>query len=217
VFGAHHSLKSRLSFAARFVLSDLNVLSNSDEISNSTTRYYTSGFPTILERELLEAPYLLRPFRPDDLSSVIEINRVCLPENYSPYFFMEVYKSCPEAFIVAEKERKVAGYIMCRLEFGFSDVRRFRMVRKGHVVSVAVMPDFRRQGIGKELVLAAMKALELHGAEECFLEVRTANEDAVRLYKNMGFDTSRVAAHYYHDGADAYVMSIKLRSSQPVD
>jgi [ribosomal protein S18]-alanine N-acetyltransferase len=166
---------------------------------------------------LLEAPYLLRPFRPDDLSSVIEINRVCLPENYSPYFFLEVYKSCPEAFIVAEKERKVAGYIMCRLEFGFSDVRRFRMVRKGHVVSVAVMPDFRRQGVGKELVLAAMKALELHGAEECFLEVRTANEDAVRLYKNMGFETSRVATHYYHDGADAYVMTIKLTHNQPVN
>ena len=186
-------------------------------MSNSTTRYYTSRFPTILERELLEAPYLLRPFRPDDLSSVIEINRFCLPENYSPYFFMEVYKSCPEAFIIAEKERKVAGYIMCRLEFGFSDVRRFRMVRKGHVVSVAVMPDYRRQGIGKELVLAAMKALELHGAEECFLEVRTANEDAVRLYKNMGFDTARVATHYYHDGADAYVMSIKLPHNPPMN
>jgi len=35
--------------------------------------------------------------RPDDLSEVVEINRVCLPENYSAYFFMEVYKSCPEA------------------------------------------------------------------------------------------------------------------------
>jgi len=193
------------------------VLSNCWKLSNSTTRYYTSRFSTILERELLEAPYLLRPFHPDDLSSVIEINRVCLPENYSPYFFLEVYKSCPEAFIIAERERKVAGYIMCRLEFGFSDVRRFRMVRKGHVVSVAVLPDYRRQGIGKELVLAAMKALELHGAEECFLEVRTANEDAVRLYKNMGFDTARVATHYYHDGADAYVMSIKLPQNPPMN
>src|SRR3989442_13289691 len=99
---------------------------------------------------------------------------------------------------------------MCRMEFGFSDVRRFRMVRKGHVVSVAGIPDFRRQGIGKELVLAAMKALELHGAEEGFLEVRTANEDAVRLYKNMGFETSRVATHYYQYGAYVYVMSVRL-------
>jgi len=160
--------------------------------------------------ELLETPFLLRPFRPEDLSAVIEINRVCLPENYSPYFFMEVYKSCPEAFIIAEVERKIVGYIMCRLEFGFSDVRRFRMVRKGHVVSVAVMPESRRQGIGRELVTSSLKALELHGAEECFLEVRTANDEAVRLYKQMGFDTVRTVSHYYHDGADAYLMSARL-------
>src|SRR5437016_236546 len=93
---------------------------------------------------------------------------------------MGVYKSCPEAFIIAERDNKVVGYIMCRLEFGFSDLRRFRMVRKGHVVSVAVLPDFRRRGIGRELVVSAMKALELHGGEECFLEVRTANEEAVK-------------------------------------
>src|SRR5260370_34078425 len=105
---------------------------------------------------LMETPYLLRPFRPDDLSAVVEINRVCLPENYSAYFFMEVYKSCPEAFLVAERDNKVVGYIMCRLEFGFSDLRRFRMVRKGHVVSVAVMPEVRRRVIGRELVDCAV-------------------------------------------------------------
>ncbi len=159
---------------------------------------------------MLELPHLLRTFRPDDLSAVMEINRVCLPENYSPYFFMEVYKSCPEAFIVAEVNRKVVGYIMCRMEFGFSDVRRFRMVRKGHVVSVAVLPEYRRQGMGRELVTASLKALELHGAEECFLEVRTVNEEAVRLYKQMGFETVRSVSHYYHDGADAYLMSARL-------
>ncbi|HEY4656981.1 MAG TPA: ribosomal protein S18-alanine N-acetyltransferase [Candidatus Bathyarchaeia archaeon] len=163
---------------------------------------------------MLELPHLLRPFRPDDLSAVIEINRVCLPENYSPYFFMEVYKTCPEAFIVAEIDRKVVGYIMCRLEFGFSDVRRFRMVKKGHIVSVAVLPDYRRHGMGRELVNASLKALELHGAEECFLEVRAVNDEAVALYKQMGFDTVRTASHYYHDGADAYVMSAKLPLKQ---
>src|SRR3989442_7060628 len=69
------------------------------------------------------------------------------------------------------------------------------MGRKGHVVSVAVLPDFRRRGIGRELVVSAMKALELHGGEECFLEVRTANDEAVKLYKDMGFDTVRTVSH----------------------
>src|SRR2546430_12890626 len=129
---------------------------------------------------MLEAPHLLRPFNPHDSSAFIEINRVCLPENYSPYFFMEVFKNCPEAFIVAETSAKVAGYIMCRVEFGFSDTRRFRMARKGHIVSVAGLPEYRRQGIGRELVEAALRALAGNGAEECFLEVETANQEAIR-------------------------------------
>jgi ribosomal-protein-alanine N-acetyltransferase len=89
------------------------------------------------------------------------------------------------------------------------------MVRKGHVVSVAVMPDFRRRGIGRELVVSAMKALELHGGEECFLEVRTANDEAVKLYKEMGFDTVRTVSHYYHDGADAFLLSVRLPYAAP--
>ncbi|HZY95260.1 MAG TPA: ribosomal protein S18-alanine N-acetyltransferase [Candidatus Bathyarchaeia archaeon] len=164
---------------------------------------------------MLETPHLLRPFRPDDLSSVVEINRICLPENYSPYFFMEVYKSLPLGFIVAEIDSKVVGYIMCRLEFGFSDVRRFRMVKKGHVVSVAVLQEYRKQGIGRELVVTALRALELQGGEECFLEVRTGNDEAVHLYKHMGFDTIRTVSHYYHDGANAYVMSVRLPYASP--
>src|SRR5438046_9040361 len=110
---------------------------------------------------------------------------------------MEVFKSCPEAFIVAERESRVVGYIMCRLEFGFSDVRRFRMVRKGHIVSVAVLPEYRRQGIGRELVISATKPRKLDGAEEGSLEVRTANGESVKLYKDMAFGTVRTVYHDY--------------------
>src|SRR2546427_13124975 len=100
---------------------------------------------------------------------------------------MEVYKSCPEAFIVAERESRVVGYIVCRLEFGFSDLRRFRMVRKGHVVAAAVLAEFRRRGIGRELVVYAMKWIEFHGGEEGFLEDRTANDEYVREKKDNEF------------------------------
>src|SRR5438034_11548503 len=124
---------------------------------------------------------------------------------------MEVFKSCPEAFIVAERESRVVGYIMCRLEFGFSDVRRFRMVRKGHIVSVAVLPEYRRQGIGRELVISATKALELHGAERGFFEARTANGKPVKLYKDMVLDTVRTVFNYYHDVAVAFLTTIRFQ------
>ena len=156
---------------------------------------------------LLIQNYTLRRFSPSDLEAVININRVCLPENYAAYFFLETYNTLPETFLVAEYQGQVAGYIMCRLEHGFSDLKKLRFARKGHIISVAVMPDFRRLGIGYSLVEQALSALTAHRADECYLEVRINNLPAIDLYKKMGFEITRTIPHYYFDGFDAYVMT----------
>lgn len=151
--------------------------------------------------------YTLRRFSPADVEAVININRVCLPENYAAYFFIDTYNTLPETFLVAESQGQVAGYIMCRLEHGFSDLKKLRFARKGHIISVAVMPDFRNLGIGHSLVEQALSALSAHHADECYLEVRTNNLAAINLYKKMNFEITRTIPHYYFDGFDAYVMT----------
>ena len=151
--------------------------------------------------------YTLRRFSPADLEAVININRVCLPENYAAYFFIDTYNTLPETFLVAESQGQVAGYIMCRLEHGFSDLKKLRFARKGHIISVAVMPDFRNSGIGYSLVQQALLALSAHHTDECYLEVRINNLPAINLYKKMGFEITRTIPHYYFDGFDAYVMT----------
>jgi ribosomal-protein-alanine N-acetyltransferase len=156
---------------------------------------------------LIQKNYTLRRFSPTDLDAVISINRVCLPENYAPYFFIDTYNTLPETFIVAESQARVAGYIMCRLEHGFSDLKRLRFARKGHIISVAVMPEFRNLGIGYSLVEQALSALSSHHADECYLEVRTNNAPAINLYRKMAFEITRTIPHYYFDGFDAYVMT----------
>lgn len=156
---------------------------------------------------LIQKNYTLRRFNPADLESVININRVCLPENYAPYFFIDTFNTLPETFIVAESQGRVAGYIMCRLEHGFSDLRKLRFAKKGHIISVAVMPDFRNMGIGYSLVEQALSALSAYHADECYLEVRTNNVSAINLYRKMGFDVTRTIPRYYFDGFDASVMT----------
>ena len=116
----------------------------------------------------------------------------------------------PEAFAVAEIQGQVVGYIMCRLEHGFSDIKKLRFARKGHIVSVAVMPEFRMLGVGYGLVERALSALSAQKADECYLEVRVTNTPAINLYKKMRFDVTRTIPRYYYDGSDAYVMSIPL-------
>ncbi len=54
----------------------------------------------------MQQTFKLRKFKPDDLQSVMQINRLCLPENYTDYFFIDLYQRFPETFIVAEKTGK---------------------------------------------------------------------------------------------------------------
>jgi len=155
--------------------------------------------------------FKVRKFTVDDLGSVTKINRVCLPENYTDYFFVDLAKRFPETFIVAERYGEVMGYIMCRIEVGLSNFGLGGLVKKGHVVSIAVLPEHRRKGMAEDIVKKAMENMQTaYNAKQCYLEVRITNEPAIGLYKKLGFEATRTIHGYYADGEDAYVMSRKL-------
>jgi ribosomal-protein-alanine N-acetyltransferase len=158
----------------------------------------------------MQETFKLRKFTPDDLQSVMQINRVCLPENYTDFFFIDLHQRFPETFIVAEEDGKIVGYIMCRIEVGLSSFGLGGLIRKGHVVSIAVLPHGRRKGVAQALMTTAMEGMHYYKAKQCYLEVRVTNGAGVALYKKLGFDVSRTSNGYYSDGEDAYVMTKKL-------
>jgi len=158
----------------------------------------------------LQKTFTLRQFQPSDLQRVIYINRTCLPENYTSFFFLDLYRRFPLTFLVAEEDGEVVGYIMCRIETGLPNLGFFGLIKKGHVVSIAVMPEHRGKGIGYTLMKEAMKNMEKYNAKECFLEVRVSNQPAINLYKKLGFQVVKTIRHYYMDGEDAYLMARKL-------
>ena len=158
----------------------------------------------------MQTTFTLRRFKPSDLERVMHINRVCLPENYSTFFFMDLYQRFSETFIVAEENGEVVGYIMCRIETGIPSFKLLGITRKGHVISIAVLPEHQREGIGCALMREAMQAMVNYKAKECCLEVRASNVPAVNLYRKMGFEVARTMGGYYADGEAAYVMARKL-------
>jgi ribosomal-protein-alanine N-acetyltransferase len=162
---------------------------------------------------VLEMNYSVRRFKPSDLDGVIRINRECLPENYSTLFFMNLYKRFPETFIVAETNREIVGYIMCRIETGIPTFKVLGIAKKGHVISIAVLPEHHRKGIGNQLIQEATRAMANYKAKECYLEVRESNLPAIQLYKKLGFEVARSIRNYYADGEDAFVMSLLLPNS----
>lgn len=159
---------------------------------------------------MVQTMYTLRRFKPDDLEKVMHINQVCLPENYSTFFFMEIHERYPETFIVAEVVGEIVGYIMCRIETGLPDFGLLGITKRGHIISIAVLPENQRKGIGEALIHEAMVHMRLYKAKDCYLEVRVSNTPAIALYKKLGFEISRTVRGYYADGEDAAIMTRKL-------
>ena len=152
----------------------------------------------------------IRRVEPSDLISIMEINLKTLPEHYSDYFYECLLAELPEAFIVAEIGGKHVGYIMCKTEFGFSNFKKLGFVKKGHVVSIAVLDEYRKKGIGNALVEESVTGIKLRKCDEFYLEVRCSNNDAVRLYEKLGFVIRQQLNAYYRDGEDAFLMAIEL-------
>jgi ribosomal-protein-alanine N-acetyltransferase len=157
-----------------------------------------------------QSALIIRQFELNDLDQVIEINRQCLPENYPERFFRTIYAELPSAFIVCEIDNELIGYTMARIETGLSNFSIFHRAKKGHTVSIAIKPEFRRRKIATEILKKSIDAMIQQGADEFFLEVRTSNEAAVRLYQSLGYEILKEIRHYYRDFEGAYLMAQKV-------
>ena len=80
----------------------------------------------------------------------------------------------------------------------------------GHVVTLDVHPDFRRQSIGYHLMGRAEECLRQRGAARIILEVAVQNETAQRFYEKRGYLRQKLLRHYYADRSDGYLMEKTL-------
>ena len=78
------------------------------------------------------------------------------------------------------------------------------------ILTVAVLPAYRRQGIAKEF----MRQIEAYAVERqasaMMLEVELSNESAIKLYESLGYMKISVRMDYYGPGKDAHVMRKEL-------
>jgi len=82
----------------------------------------------------------------------------------------------------------------------------------GEILNLAVMPEYRRQGLADRLFDTCLAYCRDVGIEMLFLEVRASNTPAVSLYEKRGFVTVGRRKNYYrYPKEDALVMRL-LRS-----
>jgi len=109
----------------------------------------------------------------------------------------------PEAFL----EALAAGHHYLSAWEGGSLIGYVGLARVGseaEIHTLAVDPEHQRQGVGRALLRAILD--HARGAT-VFLEVRTDNDSAMRLYRSEGFDVIGIRRGYYRpSGADAFTM-----------
>lgn len=85
---------------------------------------------------------------------------------------------------------------------------------EAEIITLAVLPEHQRQGIGKAITKAILGLAEEHGVKSVFLEVRKSNEAAQALYANAGFEIISTRKDYYGNptgsSEDAVIMRYSL-------
>lgn len=84
------------------------------------------------------------------------------------------------------------------------------IVDEMHIATIATHPDFRRLGIGEQILTEALVDGRALGARLAFLEVRASNEAAQAMYRKFGFRTTGKRPRYYRDNnEDAILMTLE--------
>jgi ribosomal-protein-alanine N-acetyltransferase len=158
----------------------------------SPTSYRPSHIPRMPDLKIFPMSFA-------DLKGIMGIEKRSFPHPWSrPQFRRELINPISYAFVgkVEEMDRlQVVSYIVFWLVAG-----------EGHILNVAVHPDFRGRGFARELITFAMLNLREMGCDDIFLEVRVSNAVAIHLYESLGFQEIGVRKGYYEDGEDAMVM-----------
>ncbi len=85
------------------------------------------------------------------------------------------------------------------------------IVDEAHVTNIAVIPEYRKKGVGSFLVKNMIKMAEELDVHSMTLEVRISNHSAINLYEKYGFERSGVRPKYYKENnEDALIMWKKL-------
>jgi len=79
------------------------------------------------------------------------------------------------------------------------------------LLTIAILPDFRGQGLAQEMLAELESWAKAKGATEVILEVDTKNKSAIRLYNFARYEEISTRANYYGLGVDALIMRKELK------
>lgn len=142
----------------------------------------------------------------DHLHELYEIEQVCFSHPWSKESLLSELTSPHTICLGVRNEGELAGFCFLSALLG-----------EGTVLQVAVLPQHRNKGYGKQLTAAALQQAKNMGTEVVFLEVRESNTPAKGLYRSLGFEEIDLRKEYYRDGENAMIMQWREQNENSGD
>lgn len=148
---------------------------------------------------------IIRKAEKIDFEQVYAIEEICFIDPYPrKHLEYEFFENPINMILVAEEDNKIIGFNNFLITFNSASI-----------VQVAVLPEYRKQGIATKLLKEMENAFPKDKddvVEFVTLEVRKSNEAAIKLYEKNGYEGIVDKKHYYADGEDALYMVKRIEA-----
>jgi [ribosomal protein S18]-alanine N-acetyltransferase len=145
---------------------------------------------------------VVREYRPEDFEALWRIDQACFAPGVSysrPELAYHINRK-PAVSLVAELAGKPAGFVIAVRERN----------HQGHIITIDVLAEARRSGVGSRLMAAAEERLRALGSTAVFLETAVDNDGALAFYKRHGYTIVNAIPRYYLNRIDALVLAKDL-------
>jgi ribosomal-protein-alanine N-acetyltransferase len=143
----------------------------------------------------------MRRLTDQEIRQLYELDALCFPAplNY-PQDMMRSFVRHRGAYLLRKWDgKRLIAFVLCNSE-------------TGEIITLDVHPEYRRRGLGKELLDQAIGLMRRKGVRAIFSQVATTNTPSLMLHLRAGFKIRRVITNYYPDGTSAYVLVLPAAS-----
>lgn len=134
------------------------------------------------------------------IEQVAELEKQIFSDSWDISVFEKMKDDSAERLFVAiNDDNQLLGY--CCLQI---------VLDEAEVLRIAVAPQHRKRGIGACILKYLISFLAQKGSKTIFLEVRSDNAPAIKLYEAIGFKKLSVRKDYYSKGCDGLIYNYSI-------
>lgn len=139
--------------------------------------------------------YTITQMNSDSIDGIVRLESECFSSPWTREGIEEELSNPSSHFLTALCGSEVSGYI------GVQEI-----CGEAYITNVAVLPEYRRAGIGRALVEAAAKGAKERNCSFITLEVRESNLPAISLYESLGFEPVGKRKNFYSNPAEDAIL-----------